>query len=325
MGVMTSYASYNRRNKPIIRDVMIISFGNCLLSFYAGFAVFSIVGYLNYLGSPVAKKTSSTGLAFVAYPAAAETMPSSNFWTLLLGLTLFMLGIDTSFSLVEAISTVVYDVSWGKKIPRKLTALVICCLGWAFSLLFASSWGFTYFDCVDRYISVYLMFVLGIMQCFGAGWMFRYNKLTRVNVQNKSSVMVLTFTYWFALLILCPITVFAMPEGLMWLGILIFWVVALLAILLSLVLKGPSTTVADWYKTVFLYGAHELAEEIAKRHDELRTGAQPWWYQCFIFWWGFSVKYFMPWALFQLMMWNFKADITMNENGRSYGDYNVIW
>lgn len=33
MGVMTSYASYNRRNKPIIRDVMIISFGNCCFSF----------------------------------------------------------------------------------------------------------------------------------------------------------------------------------------------------------------------------------------------------------------------------------------------------
>jgi len=130
MGVMTSYASYNRRNKPIIRDVIAISFGNCLLSFYAGFAVFSIVGYLRWLGSPVAKKTSSSGLAFVAYPAAAETMPGSNFWTAILGLTLFLLGIDTAFSLVEAISTVVYDVAWGKKVPRKLTALIICCVGW---------------------------------------------------------------------------------------------------------------------------------------------------------------------------------------------------
>lgn len=113
MGVMTSYASYNRRNKPIIRDVIAISFGNCLISFFAGFAVFSIVGYLNWLGSPVAGKNSSSGLAFVAYPAAAETMESSNFWTFILGLTLFTLGLDTSFSLVEAISTVIYDTNWG--------------------------------------------------------------------------------------------------------------------------------------------------------------------------------------------------------------------
>ena len=114
MGVMTSYASYNRRNKPIIRDVMAISFGNCILSFFAGFAVFSIVGYLKWLGSPVAEKNTSSALAFVAYPAAAEGMSGSNFWTAILGLTLFTLGIDTAFSLVEAVATVIYDTTWGE-------------------------------------------------------------------------------------------------------------------------------------------------------------------------------------------------------------------
>jgi SNF family Na+-dependent transporter len=114
MGVMTSYASYNRRNKPIIRDVMAISFGNCILSFFAGFAVFSIVGYLKWLGSPVAERNTSSALAFVAYPAAAEAMNGSNFWTAILGLTLFTLGIDTAFSLVEAVATVIYDTTWGE-------------------------------------------------------------------------------------------------------------------------------------------------------------------------------------------------------------------
>lgn len=174
MGVMTSYSSYNRKNKPIIRDVLIISFGNCGLSFFAGFAVFSVVGYLQYLDSPVKSNTSSSGLAFIAYPAAAEEMPGSNFWILLLGITLFTLGIDTAFSLVEAISTVVYDTEKGKSVPRKLTALIVCILGWFGSLLFCPSWGYTHFDVADRYISVYLMFVLGIMQCFAAGWAFRF-------------------------------------------------------------------------------------------------------------------------------------------------------
>jgi len=317
MGVMTSYASYNRRNKPIIRDVMFISFGNCLLSFYAGFAVFSIVGYLRWLGSPVAKKTSSSGLAFVAYPAAAETMPGSNFWTAILGMTLFMLGIDTAFSLVEAISTVVYDVSWGKLIPRKLTALVICCIGWAFSLLFVSSWGYTYFDVVDRYISVYLMFVLGIMQCFGAGWMFRYKKLSTES-KDKTSIKILTAVYWTMLIIIGPVTVFVFtPEmtGIpMWVGIVIFWVVVCIAVVISLVTKDKDTSLSKWYSDVFLYGAHELAYELAIRHDELRTGSTPWWNPIFIFWWGFSIKYFIPWALWQLMMWNFAADLDVNKS-----------
>lgn len=329
MGVMTSYASYNRRNKPIIRDVMFISFGNCLLSFYAGFAVFSIVGYLRWLGSPVAQKTSSSGLAFVAYPAAAETMPGSNFWTLILGLTLFMLGIDTAFSLVEAISTVVYDVSWGKKIPRKLTALIICVIGWLFSLLFVSSWGYTYFDVVDRYISVYLMFVLGIFQCLGAGWMFRYHKLTHEGT-NKTSIMLLTVVYWGSLLVICPITVFVFTKNVssvpMWVGILLFWALQLVAIALSYLLKSAETNFAKWYSEVFLFGAAELANELAIRHDELRTAKSPWWKHIFIFWWGFSIKYFIPWALFQLMMWNFGGDVDLDKStGRSYGNYHVFW
>lgn len=172
MGVMTSYASYNRRRKPIIGDAMAISFCNCGLSFFAGFAVFSVVGYLKWLGSPVADKVSSSGLAFVAYPAAIETMPFSNLWSMVLALTLFTLGIDTAFSLVEAVSTVLWDTEWGRTIPRKLIALIICVLGFCGSLLFVSSWGYTFFDVVDHYISVYLMLLIGLLECLGAGWVY---------------------------------------------------------------------------------------------------------------------------------------------------------
>jgi SNF family Na+-dependent transporter len=211
MGVMTSYSSYNRKNKPIIRDVLIISFGNCGLSFFAGFAVFSVVGYLQYLDSPVKSNTSSSGLAFIAYPAAAEEMPGSNFWILLLGITLFTLGIDTAFSLVEAISTVVYDTEKGKSVPRKLTALIVCILGWLGSLLFCPSWGYTHFDVADRYISVYLMFVLGIMQCFAAAWAFRFQVVYAG--EDKKSIQLLSYTYWITLIILGPVTVFGLGPA----------------------------------------------------------------------------------------------------------------
>merc|ERR1711959_14499 len=171
-----------------------------------GGSVFSVVGYLPHLNSPVKDNTSSSGLAFIAYPAAAEEMPGSNFWILLLGITLFTLGIDTAFSLVEAISTVVYDTEKGKSIPRKLTALIVCIFGWLGSLLFCPSWGFTHFDVADRYISVYLMFVLGIMQCFAAGWMFRLYEV--LGEDNGMSIKLITGTYWTLLLIIAPVTVF---------------------------------------------------------------------------------------------------------------------
>ena len=46
MGIMTSYGSYNDIRKPIIMDNLIISLCNSCLSFIAGFAVWSVVGYL---------------------------------------------------------------------------------------------------------------------------------------------------------------------------------------------------------------------------------------------------------------------------------------
>ena len=106
---MTSYSSFNPMEKPIIGDAFKIAFINSGISFFAGFAVFSVVGYLQGIGSPVAAKTASIGLAFIAYPAAIETLPGSNGWAFILAITLFTLGIDSAFSLLEAASTVMQD------------------------------------------------------------------------------------------------------------------------------------------------------------------------------------------------------------------------
>ena len=170
MGSMTSYASFNSISKPIIGDALKIAMINCFISFFAGFAVFSVVGYLKGIGSPVASKTASIGLAFIAYPAAIETMPGSNAWALILSITLFTLGIDSAFSLLEAASTVMQDSAAFKEMPRKLIALILCVSGALASILFSFNWGFTYFDVVDHFLNVYLMLLLGVMECFGAAW-----------------------------------------------------------------------------------------------------------------------------------------------------------
>ena len=82
-----------------------------------------------------------------------DTMPGGNFWAILFALTLFTLGIDSAFSLVEASSTVIADTETGKRMPRKLIALILCVVGAFSSLLFTHNWGFTYFDCVDHYLA----------------------------------------------------------------------------------------------------------------------------------------------------------------------------
>merc|ERR1719272_759949 len=98
--------------------------------------------------------------------------------------------------MVEAISTVIYDTNWGAQFPRKLTAFVVCFVSWMFSTAFCFSWGFTYFDVVDRYIAVYLLFLLGIAECFGAAWMFGRAELMERGDGETKPIMVLSLTYW---------------------------------------------------------------------------------------------------------------------------------
>ena len=171
---MTSYGSYNPVKKPIIMDNMIICVSNSLLSFISGFAVWSIVGYLQEMDNMAQSSIASIGLVFIAYPTAFDTMKFPNFWMILLALTLYTLGIDSAFSMVEATATVINDTKWGSQFPKSFVAFVLCVLGFILSIPFCTNWGFVLFDVVDHYLSNFLLIIVGILQCFGCGWGFDY-------------------------------------------------------------------------------------------------------------------------------------------------------
>ena len=52
-------------------------------------------------------------------------------------------------------------------------ALVLCVGGVAFSVAYCFNWGFTLFDVVDHYLNVYLMLLMGVLECFAAGWVYQ--------------------------------------------------------------------------------------------------------------------------------------------------------
>lgn len=171
----------------------------------------------------MAGKVSSSGLAFVAFPTAIDTLPAPNVWIFILALVLFTLGLDSAFSMVEATSTVISDTPTGAKIPRKLIALVLCTLGLALSFLFCFNWGYTYFDVVDHYLSIYLLFILGVLQCLGTGWVYGYEDA--VEASNKKSVLILGICFWGALLPLSFLSVFTFPEGGSLYAMVAFWII----------------------------------------------------------------------------------------------------
>ena len=75
-GVMIAYASYRPRKADVTNSAFITSFANCATSFFAGFAVFSVLGFLAFKnGMPVSDVVKGGGgLAFITYPAAITKM-----------------------------------------------------------------------------------------------------------------------------------------------------------------------------------------------------------------------------------------------------------
>lgn len=324
MGVMTSYSSYNQIDKPIIGDSFRVAIGNSLFSFIAGFAVFSVIGYLKANSPIVASSVASFGLAFVAYPTSIEMLPGPNFWTLVLSIVLFTLGIDSAFSLIEATSTVIYDTQWGKNTPRKVVALILCVVGMLFSTLFCSNWGYTYLDVADHYIANYLMLGLGILQCFGAGWIL--DAKSTAEQFSKRSVYILTIGYWVWLILWGAISIFTFDFEQLWITILVFWVVALLIIIASCVLSGQGFK--KWYQHIFLSGVFRLARSMTKLSVPAGTTDDnvPFWVYIFEAWWAISIKYFIPWAIWWLLLVLLRQDLPTAENeGKGYGGYHPFW
>jgi len=182
---------------------------NSFISFCAGFAVFSTVGYLIEIESPVASNVASIGLAFIAYPAAIETMPAPNLWAFILSITLFTLGIDSAFSMLEAASTVMQDSPAFRKWPQKVIALFLVILGGICSLFFSFNWGFTLFDVVDNYLNVYLMLVVGMLETMGVGWVYEFDQVSCKGQNYLYAILINTVGYWLAVIVIPIATVWS--------------------------------------------------------------------------------------------------------------------
>lgn len=77
-----------------------MTFANLLTSIFAGFAIFSIMGFLAHeMQLPIDEVVKSeTGLAFIAYPEAVVRMPLPNLWAVLFFVMLFILGLGSQVS-----------------------------------------------------------------------------------------------------------------------------------------------------------------------------------------------------------------------------------
>lgn len=178
MAIMIAYASYLPEKVDITKSAITISLANCFTSIFAGFAVFTTLGFLAHQsGVAVSEVVSSgIGLAFVVYPAAIAQFP---FFPEVLGVLFFVmlvtLGVDSAFSLTEALSTPIFDEK--PKLNRSITIAVVCIILFVIGILFTTGSGLYWLDIIDHYINTFMLLIIGILETIAIGWIFGAEKL----------------------------------------------------------------------------------------------------------------------------------------------------
>jgi uncharacterized protein YacL len=241
-------------------------------------------------------------------------MKGANFWAVIFGLTLFMLGIDSSFSTLEATSTVIHDTKIGMKTPRKLVALILCICGVIFSLVYCFNWGFTMFDVVDHYLNVYLMLLMGVLECLAVGWIYEAEDI--IKKVNKATVVSLFVGYWVTLFVAGIMTFTLIPDKFYY-GMLAYWVTQIVTIIVSWRLSGLSYK--EWHFTVAMYGVRKLSRTMTQLTRAKGAPRQKW-EDVFDLWWGVSIKFISPFMLWFLLTFSIGLDLKNN-----YGGYHVFW
>ena len=76
-GIMITYASFLKKKSDLTNNAFIIAFADAGTAFLAGFAVFSVIGYLTVSqGIGIAELSmSGPGLTFITYPTAISLLP----------------------------------------------------------------------------------------------------------------------------------------------------------------------------------------------------------------------------------------------------------
>jgi len=183
-GVMIAYASYIPKKSDVSNNAFITSFANCCTSFLAGFAVFSVLGFLafNRGGVPVGEVLSAgPGLVFVTYPTAISQMGALGwFWPPLVGTLFFVmllfLGIDSLFSLTEALVAGLRDRFRSLSVRSVSGAICLFCF-LAGAAVFASRAGLNWLDVFDHWANDYGLALVGLLECLAVGYFFPIDRL----------------------------------------------------------------------------------------------------------------------------------------------------
>ncbi|XP_074653910.1 sodium- and chloride-dependent glycine transporter 2-like [Tubulanus polymorphus] len=177
-GGLVTMASYNKFNHNIYRDAIVIPLVTCGTSFFAGFVIFSVIGFLAHEANlPVEEAvTSGPGLAFIAYPMALAKIPGAPIWSAMFFLMLFTIGLDTVFVSFETFISAFVDKFPAIRKRKMLFVIGSSITCFLMGLIFCSRGGMYWFQLIDWFMSIFTVLVIGIFECIIISYIYGVNR-----------------------------------------------------------------------------------------------------------------------------------------------------
>uniref|UniRef100_A0A3Q2QQB8 Transporter n=1 Tax=Fundulus heteroclitus TaxID=8078 RepID=A0A3Q2QQB8_FUNHE len=186
IGCLAALGSYNKYNNNCYKDCVYLCLLNSGTSFVAGFAIFSALGFMAYEQNTDISKVaeSGPGLAFIAYPRAVAMMPFPQLWAIFFFIMIILLGLDSEFVGLEALTTAVSDLYPSFFLVghrRKILLLFICVFSFFIGLFMVTEGGLYIFQVFDYYAcSGMTLLLFAILQSVCIGWVYGADRFYNV-------------------------------------------------------------------------------------------------------------------------------------------------
>uniref|UniRef100_A0A7M5WTB9 Transporter n=3 Tax=Clytia hemisphaerica TaxID=252671 RepID=A0A7M5WTB9_9CNID len=210
-GSLIAFASYNPLKNDTTRDAITICLIDAGVSVYASVVIFCFIGYraelkmhdclamlgLNHTESEsyeifvgnatvngniteivcskkefLAELSQSTGLAFITFTDAINTLPQAQMWSILFFLMLLMLGVDTQFGMLEGLFTPLFDANPFPKLRKEIVTGIVCLAIYLPSLIMTQHSGNYWLQIIENYSVGIPLLVVALCEVISISYLY---------------------------------------------------------------------------------------------------------------------------------------------------------
>lgn len=177
-GGLITLSSYNKFDNNCHRDAVLIALCNCGTSVFAGFVVFSILGFMADNAGVTVPEVVKSGpaLAFIAYPDAVGSMSVPQLWSFLFFFMFVTLGLDSMFTFVETLTTAILDHFRSLRVYKEWVVAITCLVGFLCGLSMCTEGGIYMFTLIDSMSASWNILLFALIEVVLVAWVYGTDK-----------------------------------------------------------------------------------------------------------------------------------------------------